>query len=226
MNSIFTLFPSLCGPLAARHQVEPYDGKRHNKYRLKEGDKFDEDGDSIMISSSEIRAKPLNQSVSITKNKQKELEDEIFLLTLEVKWKNESLLEYQQQLLKCSEDIFLPYQYEYHATSTANPTPLLTVLRNTLANKPIAYDISTIWILLANAIVNFHELLSHYKEYPVGFDSSSAYNHNCFTSVEYAFIFTVSGSFSSFTHSLSFKFFIGYIIWRSDPLFIPTIIYH
>lgn len=212
MSSLFNIIPFICGPLAARGQVEPYDSMRYRKYRVNDGDDHDEEGENSAIASSEVRTKPQNPSVSVTKIKHKELEDEIFLLTLEVKWKNQTMLEYQQQLLKCVDDIFLPYQYEYHATATAHPSSLLTVLRNTLANKPIAYDISTIWIVIANAIVSFHDLLSRYKEYPIGFDIASAYNHNCFTSVEYAFIFTVSLTLFTYTpHTNLISFHIGYI---------------
>lgn len=154
---------------------------------------------------SEIRYKPQNRDkekdssfrISSRAKTLRTLEDEIFLLTLDLKWMNLKYAEYEEQLLLATTSVnmvHLCYTCEQEEAMHAINRPhyksvLVQVLRNTLTNKVLASNNSHILQALLNSSGCLQQLIENYQELPTGFDPSSAYNHNCFQSIEFVFMF-------------------------------------
>lgn len=161
-----------------------------SKYKAADG----VDIDDHVIFSESFRPK------ESTKSKQQEspraqhqrLEEEIFLLTLDLFRSHAALFDFERELLKKSSaygDVI--YQCQ-HAGATAT-TELVQLLRFTVQRYGHASQSgSTKGIKASLAMLKqLTELLKHYQEFAPNTKTSSPYNGNCFTSVRHALIITV-----------------------------------
>lgn len=148
-----------------------------------------------------VRSKPKSESSS-SLNKHT-LEDEMFAFVLDLKVYAPGLLNVDNFLLECNANIM---HYLYDCTSDANINAVLVIiLRSTVLKKPILPPVSSSvrisgksverkanLIFGANCLIT---LLNEYQEYPKDFDTNTAYNGNCLTSIEKALMVSVRLSF-------------------------------
>jgi hypothetical protein len=210
----------LCNPHSVENQIVPTAGQNKNSsFNVNKDRNLDEDDEALerrrAFDTSNSRTKPVlgrhgalrggsSFRISARANTLRDVEDEIYLLTLDVKWTNSSYAEYEEQVLVNSrfnpnskdetDAVFICYDCEqtlpnYPHNLTAFQSTLVLVLRSTLANKQFAGNNTQALPQLLSAMASLQYFVEIYQELPPGFDPFSPYNHNCLTSIEYAFIF-------------------------------------
>jgi hypothetical protein len=171
----------ICNPFGVTAQVK---SSKINTYAIKLNEEEDELNKEIF--QLKIKSKPssLRHTTQASANL---LQDEVFAFVLDIKWSNCIYQEYEELLLANPFSLAM-YFYDYHQVQTTQS--LVKLLRNSFEGNKSSKNFSSNEFLEAFFALN--QLLNTYQEYPPGFDISSPYNGNCFTSLEYTFICTVS----------------------------------
>lgn len=134
---------------------------------------------------------------------------EIFMTVSGIFWKEQTYQEYEYQLLNanCLNGLHV---YEYKPNDQPALCGLVRLLREALVSqKNFRYfTISGAQYreILPKALDTLTILVDEYKEYPEGIDQLSTTGYNCFTTVEFALICTVSFIGAFYYHSLNFLF--------------------
>lgn len=172
-----------CNPCSASSAILPHSTSlKEDRYALTDGsdgalfdEKLEPHSDRSLTSSLKLKIKPsyksnnkkqASSSSSQSQQQQfKQLEQELFLLSSELCWKNGNIHEYQHQLLTTSLNSFIYYECgQQIMTSVQIKSPLIIVLRNTIQGVPIAYNTQNVWILLLHALHSFNRLLNQFEK--------------------------------------------------------------
>lgn len=196
----------LCNPFIVTSQIKASKVQVQSTLADKRtpGEIDDEFDDSMEMSlPSHSRAKPKHSVFG--KSSFQNLSDEIFSFVMDIRWNYETYQEFEKQLLD-ARGAFLTYMFDF---TPINPkSKLVKILRQEFElNSTVTFVPEDI----DNALLSLTMLLENYYEFPDGFNSKSAYNQNCFTSLEYAFICTVSECAVSFVFC-SYAFLIFFFI--------------
>ncbi|RYH29690.1 hypothetical protein EON65_07635 [archaeon] len=180
---------SFCNPAQVRQQVIlPVSSSRY-----KAADGVDIDDHVIFSESFRPKESLKAKQPESPRTQHQRLEEEIFLLTLDLFVSHAALLDFEQELLKKSSTYGgIIYQCQ-HAGATAT-SELVQQLRYTLQKYGQAIQSVSIKEnkLSPIALKQLIELLRSYQEFSPSTKASSPYKGNCFTSIRHALIITVS----------------------------------
>jgi hypothetical protein len=199
---------SFCHPYAVYKQVEPTSGSKYLPGSREEDGKIasEIDDDEVSYQPRSLKLKPAVPNASVAsssaggRDSQRQVEDEIYLFSSELRWKSGSFYEYQQSLLRCQLDVFLFYECNAFSSSSSSyntKSTLVSVLRNTLSNKPLAYNTASIWAILVNSLTSLNRVLKNYEFnrnnlFATSNEEVSFNRRNPFVSIEHTLMITVS----------------------------------
>eukprot|EP01031_Cornospumella_fuschlensis_P034513 gene34513-41788_t len=178
---------SFCNPSHVRQQVVlPV---ASSNYRSADGVDID---DHVLFSENFRVKESVKKQQDSPRAQLQRLDDEIFLLTLDIFIPHVSLHDFEQELLKKSA-AFSDTVYQCQHAGASVTTELVQLLRSTLQRTAggTSHHVSGQETKFsAIALKQLIGLLKTYQEYPPNSKTESPYNGNCFTSIKHALVIT------------------------------------